>query len=261
MKRFWEILKKVFFYTFCVAVVGSFLFVLISGIQKQKQLNCSGLQIQIDYESGNSWVNEAEIKSKLEHLCGRELNGRSIVSFDLKTMERELEKNPYVQNAELFFDQKQQLHVNIVQKKALLRVINTDAVSYYISENNEVMPICPNFTPHVFIAMGNIRKISSDKRNESMQLSLFDLTKALQRDSVMNAITDQIWVNDNDEFELITRFGSHSVLLGKNEELEKKFEKLKIFYRKALTKAGWNKYQQINLKYDHQVVALKRDSL
>ena len=52
--------------------------------------------------------------------------------------------------------------------------------------------------------------------------------------------------------------GSHKIILGSAHDLEKKFEKLKVFYRKGLEKVGWDRYQTINLKFENQVVCTKR---
>ncbi len=43
-----------------------------------------------------------------------------------------------------------------------------------------------------------------------------------------------------------------------NEEVREKFRKLKIFYTEAIPYEGWNKYEEISLKYDKQIVCKKK---
>jgi hypothetical protein len=40
-----------------------------------------------------------------------------------------------------------------------------------------------------------------------------------------------------------------------------KFKNLKIFYKQALPKVGWDKYKLINIKYINQVVGVKNETL
>ena len=68
----------------------------------------------------------------------------------------------------------------------------------------------------------------------------------------------QLHINENKEVELIPRVGNHVILLGGEEEMEEKFEKLLLFYQKGIQQTGWNKYSIINLKYKNQLVCVKR---
>ena len=41
-------------------------------------------------------------------------------------------------------------------------------------------------------------------------------------------------------------------------DVEEKFNKLQLFYKEVMVKAGWNKYSVINLQYKNQVVAKRK---
>jgi cell division protein FtsQ len=41
--------------------------------------------------------------------------------------------------------------------------------------------------------------------------------------------------------------------------VREKFEKLKIFYREAIPYEGWDKYEEINLKFKRQIVCKKSE--
>ena len=60
------------------------------------------------------------------------------------------------------------------------------------------------------------------------------------------------------EFELVPEFGSHIIVLGDLSDLDKKLRKLNAFYQQALLEEGLNKYKTINLKFDNQVVCVKK---
>jgi len=84
------------------------------------------------------------------------------------------------------------------------------------------------------------------------------LAKFVDQSEFWKAQLVQIYVNEDNEIELIPRVGSHRILIGDVENLEEKFNKLMLFYEKGLSKTGWNEYSIINLKFKDQVVCTKR---
>jgi cell division protein FtsQ len=68
-----------------------------------------------------------------------------------------------------------------------------------------------------------------------------------------------LYINTDKEIELYPAVGGHKIIFGKGDDIEEKFEKLKVFYREGLNSIdSWNKYSSINLKYKSQVVCIKR---
>lgn len=59
------------------------------------------------------------------------------------------------------------------------------------------------------------------------------------------------------EIELVPRSGRHTVVFGRLERFEEKFDKLLSFYRNGLSGVGWNEYRTIDIRYKDQVVCKK----
>lgn len=60
------------------------------------------------------------------------------------------------------------------------------------------------------------------------------------------------------QIELVPRAGDHIVLLGELDGCEgQKLEKLRVFYRNALAREGWDTQRYINIKYDGQIICTK----
>jgi cell division protein FtsQ len=261
MKKFWRILKKILTIILVLSFVALFVVVLTSAIQKQNKLQCQSLTIKIDYDSGLAFLNEQEIKDKLNYLSGGSLIGKTISEVDFHTLEQETEKNPFVENAEVYVNQQQGVVVEIIQKRPILRVINNDGVSYYIGEKNERIPLNNTFTPHVAVALGKVETHKDTKRDSIVQAALYNLIQFVRKDDFLNALVDQVYVNENDEVDIVPVSGMHIIRFGKaDEQVEEKFKRLKIFYKEGLKKVGWNKYKTINLKYENQVVCEKKDT-
>jgi hypothetical protein len=53
--------------------------------------------------------------------------------------------------------------------------------------------------------------------------------------------------------------GKHMVQFGNGKDVEKKFRKLFIFYRDVISKTGWSRYAAVNVGYQGQVVATRKD--
>lgn len=261
MQKFWRILKKVLVIAGVLSGATLFVVVLTSAIQKQNALLCKGTQIKIDYESGMAFLSETEINEQLNSLCGGKAIGKTLSGLDFHAIEKELEKNPFVENAEVYTNQEQHIIVDIIQKRPILRVINNDGVSYYIGEKNERIPLNNIFTVHVAVALGNIVTHADTKRDSTVQAALYHLIQFARKDKFLNAMIDQVYVNDNGDFDLIPKTGGHVIHFGNPEEdMAQKFERLKIFYKEGLTKIGWNKYKAIDLQFEGQVVCEKQDT-
>ena len=59
------------------------------------------------------------------------------------------------------------------------------------------------------------------------------------------------------EVELVPRSGRHTILFGRIEQVERKFDKLMRFYRSGLQNIGWDAYRTIDIRYKDQVVCKK----
>ena len=57
----------------------------------------------------------------------------------------------------------------------------------------------------------------------------------------------------------MTTYGSgHVVNIGNASGYENKFAKLKLFYSEVMPKRGWNTFDTISVKWNHQIVATRR---
>jgi cell division protein FtsQ len=88
--------------------------------------------------------------------------------------------------------------------------------------------------------------------------SLFNLINTINKDAFFQAQFEQVYINAQGEYELTPRVGRHAILLGKDDGVEMKLKKLKLFYQEGISKVDWNKYKQIDLRFNDQVVCAKR---
>lgn len=262
MKKFLFILKRVAQLILIIAVVGVFIFTLMSSVDKAKNRVCSSIQVDIDFPSSFQLINEAEILSLTNAVLGREIVGKPLISLNLKKIEQALKKNVYVDNAEVYVDQHQLLHIDVRQRVPFLRVINNDGVSYYLTESHIKMPLHDNFTVNVPIAIGYVKTFDDNMIDSITQQKLVELVKIIERDSFLSSMIDHIEVLENKKIRLHPRVTDHVISLGEVDvTTSKRLDNLKHFYAKVMAKGNWDKYQMINIEMAGQIVGTKRDSI
>ncbi|MFN8309637.1 MAG: hypothetical protein U0T73_06710 [Chitinophagales bacterium] len=259
MKRFKTIMLKVLVITGSVLGVGAFVVILTAAVQKQRGLVCKGVHADVHFENGINFISAEDVVAKINELSGGQIEGKPLSAVDFRTLERELRRNPYVDHAEVYSDQQQIVHASVTQKQPLIRVINNDGVSYYISDKNERIPLSDNFTANVLLAIGTV-ETREDLYGDSIILDeLYHFAKYVSADSFLNAMVDHVTVNVRGELDIHPKWGGHVVEFGRaDEQMAEKFDRLKIFYREGLAKMGWEKYSRVNVKYNGQVVCERR---
>jgi cell division protein FtsQ len=107
-------------------------------------------------------------------------------------------------------------------------------------------------------AMLNGVSVLDTSIKNSILKDIYYLVEYINDDSFWSAQIDQIYVDNNDQIDLIPRVGNQIIHLGTTENLEGKLRNLLAFYDKVLPEVGWNKYSVINLEYKDQIVCKKR---
>ncbi len=261
MKRWQIILRKIMLVALSATGVGVFIMLLTSAVKKQEEIFCNGMQIHVDYNSGLSFISKDEVAEKIMFVAGDSVHLKKLSSLPLRKIETLLEKQPYIDSAEVFFNQQRQLIINVKQKRPILRIINSDGVGYYLSDKAETMPLSNSFTPRVPVALGYVQNYADSKRDSCLKAGLWKLIIEMEKDTFMQALTDHVNVLENGEIELIPVLGNFNILFGKpHVKTSEKIGRIKTFYHEALPRTGWEKYKTLNVKFENQVVAVKRDS-
>jgi cell division protein FtsQ len=133
--------------------------------------------------------------------------------------------------------------------------------SFYIDSNIRVLPLSDKFSARlpVFTGYANNPGFLS-KADSALLTDVKSLSIALQSDSFLMAMIDQVDITLQRRFEMIPKIGNQLIVFGNAEDIAAKFEKLKLFYKNVITKSGFSKYSIIDLQYKNQVVAKIKDA-
>lgn len=235
----------------------------------QKDQRCSLVSIHIDESQGINFVDEHDVMEMLNSK-GKKLKGMHLKDINTGMLEKIINTNPFIANAEVFSTIDGSITIGVKQRIPVIRIMNTRDEDFYIDENGVFMPVSEKFTAPVLVANGFIfnqyqeRKIynlsvemSDTLTNRMLLEQLFMLANTIRKDTFWNAQVEQVYVNEWQELELIPRIGNHRIILGDVSNLDEKLNRLLLFYKKGLNNIGWNSYHTINLKFKNQVVCSK----
>ncbi|MEI8073547.1 MAG: hypothetical protein WCH78_02270 [Bacteroidota bacterium] len=239
-------------------LIGLGTMVLFGGAMLQKnQKKCAGIQIEIAGATQNMFLDEKEILEIL-NLAGR-LEGSPVGKINLRAFETVLERNSWIQNAEMYFDNHQLLQVKVLERQPIARVFVNGGNSFYVDSAALRLPLSDKLSARVPV----FTNFPSDKAilarpDSSLLEGIVKLSSFIKTDSFWMAQIAQVNITGDSKFELVPLIGDQLILLGDAEQLDKKFRRLKAFYEQALMQQGMNTYEKLDIRFDKQVVAVKR---
>ena len=227
-------------------VIALFVLVLsFTNSKHQKQL-VSLYEINIEFAEERFVNHELVIDFMLEN--GISFDSVSLNQFQLEALEQFLEYYPSIENVEVFTSQEGDVSIDIVQRKAVVRIITKDD-NYYLDANGKIMPISKHYTPRVLVASGNV--------SEQNHQEIFDFVNIINESEFWKAQITQLHFIDN-EVILIPRVGEQKIYFGLLTRVNEKLDNLYQFYQQAMPVKGWQTYSDISLKYNNQIVCTKK---
>lgn len=265
-------LRKILILVLWIIVVSGITVTLGFVNAEEKEVKGRSLSINILNENENYFVDEDDIK---EFLKGRNdtLLRQPMKEINVYELEKALNAHPAISKAEVSVDVNGDVKINLRQRKPIVRLFNVEGESFYLDNEARLMPLSENYAAHVLVANGligekytqfykyTVDEIEKDTLLQKLSVldDIYNIAGYIVKDSLLNDLVQQIYVNADREFELYPAVGGHKIIFGNGNDIAEKFEKLKVFYTEGLNSIdNWNKYSVINLKYKDQVVCTKK---
>ncbi|HWK02840.1 MAG TPA: hypothetical protein VNS58_04385 [Puia sp.] len=254
-------IRKIFVVMFwCIAGAGV-LVLLVAAIKYRNNKTCKGYKIEISGPSGALFIGKKEINDLLASAGAGQWKDRPTQSFDLRRMESVLEKNVWIRDAQLFFDNNGVLEVKVIEREPAARIFTESGNSFYIDSSGVQLPLSdklpvklPVFTDYP--APG----IRLHGKDSLLTVQIRQLSAFIRNDSFWMAQIAQIAITSDRGFELVPMIGNHLIEFGDGEDYQQKFHRLFIFYKEVLSRTGFDKYSRIDVAYAGQVVGTKKGS-
>lgn len=257
MKAIKELNIKKILITFLWICLGlGSLTLLVSGIHKKDNSVCKGYEIEIIGINNNFFIGKSEILEILEKVAGNQIKGQAINKLNLLEMENQIKKDVWISKATLYFDKNDILMVKVEEKNPIARVFSNQGTSFYIDHSLNMLPLSKTHSARLPVftnfpsALSVLSKSDSALLNSIKAMSLY-----IQNDPFLMAMIDQVDITASNKFELIPKLGDQVILFGDATNIDKKFNKLKLFYKNVISVKGWKKYSKVNLEFENQIVA------
>jgi len=235
--------------------------VVISAMERKDASLAQEVHIEIQpFAGGHVLITEKDIMLSIDRSFGHQIVGLPLASINVERMERVLEEEPFILDADVYINATDEVFIEIAQRKPVLRIMDNNGLNYYLDEAGVRMPLSKHFTARVLVATGDIAPHVVDfrEREKHSLKDVFVLASLLRGDSFLEPMIEQIYVNKRSEMTLIPKIGDQKIRFGTIEGAEDKLERLRIFYEEALPYEGWQKYRSISLEYAGQIVCEKR---
>jgi cell division protein FtsQ len=253
---------NVFVMLLWVSIGSGMVVLLVSAVKKEQSKLCKEVIVEFKDDLPFRMLDETEIEYTLWP-AARNSNpvGKQLVSLDLFSLEKQLEKNPWILDADLYIDQLNKLHLRVEQRNPVARLFTPEGNSFYMDEKYALLPVKLSDVISLPVFTNFYINPSLKSASDSILLKrIIGLSKFIKSDSFWMAQVEQVNINANQTFEVTTQMGDQLVQLGLRSDWQKLFSKLKLLYGRMSADGNWSKYIQIDLQYKDQAVCLKRES-
>ena len=243
-------IKKIFILLFLMLIIVYLIIAVTTFNAKPAEQTCEGMELVINDSIDYGFINKKEVlriltKEKISPI------GKKMNEINTRQLEDALKQHPLIGEVECFRIPNGKVGIEVTQRIPILRIMAANGENYYLDKQGVTMPTANN-AANVAVVTGYVDKKFAQK--ELYELGLF-----LKEHPFWDAQIQQINVTAAKELELVPRVGEHIIFIGKPGDYEKKFDRLKTFYKKGLNQVGWNKYSRISLEFENQIICTKKE--
>lgn len=210
---------------------------------------CTGVEVQVINADSTAFVTPQGVLNDLNGQ-GIKVVGKRMGDIDASEIEEVLRLSPYLENADIVKCQDGRLIIRVSQLVPVFRVFDGDN-SYYVNRSGKHMSASNYYHSDVPVVQGHFNR----KFPPTRMLPLIDYVEG---DSLLRSLVTMYIVRDTNNIILVPAISGHVINIGHASGLDNKFAKLKLFYREVMPKRGWNTFDTISVKWNHQVVATRR---
>jgi cell division protein FtsQ len=249
-----RIIQKIVFITLTLVACSGLVVLLVAAIGKKNHERCRDYVINIKGAQHNLFIDESDIKKLLAQTVTGKIAGERMSDFNLRRVEQVIRTNPWVNRANLYFDNRDVLHINVVENEPIARIFTTNGKSFYIDSTTRQMPLSDKMSARVPVFTNFPQKKFLSKKDSALLDDMKRIALFILNDSFWMAQTEQIDIMKDRGFEMIPTIGNHIVRLGNGSDIDKKFHRLFVFYQQVMSKTGFNKYNLVDVQFDGQVI-------
>jgi cell division protein FtsQ len=236
--------------------------------ENEKKYDIPEVSIHVD---GDAFLTEPELIDRLKLHRLIEQN-QQVENLNIRKIEYVISRMPEVKHVKVFKRIGNKWDIQLILRKPIARIFNKLGQSFYLDEDGFLMNRSSLHTARVLVFSGFIKDRFSpnsiDKiiNNDSLKSirnldDIYRISNYVCNDPILHKMIGQVYREKNGDFVLIPIVGDQKINLGtanSDADVKDKFERLLEFYKEAMPYEGWNKYSEISVKYEGQIVCRKR---
>jgi cell division protein FtsQ len=256
-----RVIKKLLVLTVWCLVIAGITTLLVAANRKKTEHVCKEVVISIKGSGEIFFIEEADIRKQLEKTSVGSLIKKPLGNISLASLEKSLEKNQWIRDAELYFDREDVLHVSVREREPVARVFTTGGASFYMDSSGHQMPLLDRGSVRVPVITGYINTKKLSAKDSALLNDVKQVAKFVAADPFWNAQIGQIDITAERKFELFPVIGDHIIRIGDAENIEEKMSRLLLFYKQVMSKTGFDKYSVVDVQYEGQVIGVNKGTV
>ena len=195
---------------------------------------------------------------KIESLITEKMDRDSIIK-NADIIEKNILANPFVKEIKLYQDLSNKLIVDVVQYQPIARLISENKKDFYIDLHGNIFPTSTKFSERVLLIHtdDNINYDLKNINSTDYGKKIFNMINYIINDNFLSKIISEIDINYDKNIIIYPQVSKQKIIFGYPEQIDVKFDKLMLFYKKILPAKGWNTYKTVNLKFKNQIICDK----
>lgn len=215
----------------------------------------NGVVVEIVDQQGDFFTDQLEVLSLMNADGTDYVLGLNMSRMDLKMLEQRVESHPFIKDAQIYRDIRGNVKVKVKQAEPIARIFRPSAPDQYIDADGKLLPTSRKHTARVPVielerSFSWKEKITETEYGEQV----LEVLQYIRADDFWRAQIAHLVIHKSGEITLLPQVSKQEVRFGMPEEIDAKFQKLKVFYTDILPNKGWNTYTSVNLKFKNQIV-------
>jgi cell division protein FtsQ len=211
--------------------------------------------VEIDIKNGNEqfFVNQDNILSLATNQGTDVLKGKYFESINLRQIEKRILRNRQIKTCHVYKDLQGHLNIDVEQYLPIARIMKPNGEQMYVDKDGTFFPLSSNYSSRVIILSGNYFSERNAIKGEKNK-KLMEFINQVNEDDFWKAQFTQFDIDFDQDISIVPLLGKHLIEFGKPEEIDKKLNKLMIFYKQILPVKGWDAFNRVSVKFANQIV-------
>lgn len=255
-----------------LSLLVSVLWVIARNVEQRRPMSSPNILVHVD--GADALLNKTELYDRIlkEHWF---IPNQPSESLDVRKIEQEIHKLEEVNKVRVYKNLGGNWKIEVWLRKPIARIFAKNGKSYYLDSEGVTITKSHLHTANLLLFSGEINEplfrqdarkiINNDSLKNIRKLDeIYRISNYVCNDPMLCALIGQVYLERDGDFVLIPLVGDYKIIFGtaySEEQVKDKFTRLKIFYKEGLPYEGWNKYSEINLMYDGQIVCRKRNKI